>query len=352
MVRHRSLVELGDLSDFLERTSPRHVYYSAARYDDPDANTMGAKGWRGADLIFDLDADHLPDVDPQVDDIPSMLASCKGALERLLDLLENDFGFRDHDVVFSGSRGYHVHVRDERVLELDSSERREIVDYLLGTDVDFDTIVQTETIEGTAGRETPAEKRTLPTTGGWGARVHATLLAYVEDLLALDEDDAVEELMSHEGIGARKAAAILKAAEANYDEIAAGNIDIHGAFVSLARALTDRTITAEHAPIDEPVTTDINRLIRLPGSLHGGSGLRVTPIDRGDLAAFTPFVDAIPDAFRGDTITVDVHDPGPTPFTSPAGDDRITVEAGTQSVPEHVGIFLLTRGRAAFLTTT
>ena len=44
---------------------------------------------------------------------------------------------------------------------------------------------------------------------------------------------------------------------------------------------------------DEPVTGDIHRLIRLPGSLHGGSGLRVTTMDSKQLENFDPMVDAI-----------------------------------------------------------
>jgi len=52
-----------------------------------------------------------------------MLAECKQALLRLLDFLEDDFSFDDLTVVFSGGRGYHVHVRDESVRELDSEAR-------------------------------------------------------------------------------------------------------------------------------------------------------------------------------------------------------------------------------------
>jgi len=346
MVRHRSLMELGDLSNFLARQAPRHVYYSAARYDEPGANAMGAKGWRGADLVFDLDADHLPGVDPERDDLKSMLATCKDALRRLLDLLENDFGFHDHDVVFSGGRGYHVHVRDERVLALDSGERREVVDYLLGTDVDFEAVVRTEAVAGDVGRETPADKRTLPTDGGWGARVHAALVDYVDDLLATDEAAALDELRGYDGIGAGRAEAILRAARTNYDAIAAGNVDVHPAFVSLARAVAVETVAGEHAPIDEPVTTDVNRLIRLPGSVHGGSGLRVTPIARRELDAFDPFEHAVPEPFRGDDIAVEVTDPGATPFPAPSDDGRFTVQGGDQFVPEHVGVFLMAQGRA------
>ena len=346
MVRHRSLLDMGALGDFLEREAPRHVYYSAARYDDPDAGTMGAKGWLGADLVFDLDADHLPGVDPEAQGLGEMLATCKDALGRLLDLLADDFGFADYDVVFSGGRGYHVHVRDERLLELGRAERREIVDYVLGTDVDFETIVRTELVSGDTGRETPAPKKTLPTDGGWGGRVHRRLLALLEELAALDDDDALERLQAYDGIGQKSAETVLGAIRNNAGELRSGNVEPGGAGTSkIARALVAETVAAEHAPIDEPVTTDVNRLIRLPGSLHGGSGLRVTPIEEGDLAAFDPFEHAVPAPFRGDEIAVDVHDPGPTPFPDPSGDGTFTVQEGYNYVPEHVGVFLMARGR-------
>ncbi|MFB6149644.1 MAG: DNA primase small subunit domain-containing protein, partial [Halobacteriales archaeon] len=117
MVRHQSLLDIGDLGDFLQRQRPQHVYFSAGRYQTPGAGTMDAKGWQGSDLIFDLDADHLPDVTPEEDSYRSMLAACKDALLRLLDFLRADFGFDDSQlaVVFSGGRGYHVHVRADAV---------------------------------------------------------------------------------------------------------------------------------------------------------------------------------------------------------------------------------------------
>jgi len=112
MVRHRSLLDLGEISDFLERKRPRHVYFSAGRYEDPSAPSMDEKTWLSSDLVFDLDADHLPAVELGEDSYAEMLAKCKDALLCLLDFLENDFGFDDLTVVFSGGRGYHVHVRD------------------------------------------------------------------------------------------------------------------------------------------------------------------------------------------------------------------------------------------------
>jgi DNA primase small subunit len=353
MVRHRSLLELGSIDGFLERKRPRHVYFSAGRYHDPGADTMAAKDWQGADLVFDLDADHLPGVDPGESAYSEMLAACKDALFRLLDFLEGDFGFENLTIVFSGGRGYHVHVRDETILDLDRDHRREIVEYVRGHDVTFDRLITTETVAGDVGRSSPADKRTLETTGGWSARVHERLVAFVDDLAGLPQEDAVARLRDIDGIGEGKAEAIATAIDERTDAIRRGNVDVHPAFVALSRHLTEETVRDDRAPIDEPVTTDINRLIRLPGSLHGGSGLAVRRIDRQELDAFDPFVDAVPDTFRGETIRVDVTDlEGLAPRGSPEiaeielGGDSFTIAAGSQSLPKHVGIFLMARGHA------
>ena len=104
MIRHKSVLDLGDVDGFLSRERPRHVYFSAGRYRDPGAGSMGGKGWQAADLVFDLDADHLPGVDPGESSYAEMLAACKDELWDLLDLLESDFGFEETRVVFSGGR--------------------------------------------------------------------------------------------------------------------------------------------------------------------------------------------------------------------------------------------------------
>ncbi len=341
MVRHRSLLELGDLPEFLGRESPQHVYYSAGRYAEPDATTMDAKGWKNADLIFDLDADHLPGVTLGEDSYAEMLETCKDALFRLLDFLEYDFGFEELEIVFSGGRGYHVHVRDETVLGLERDQRREIVDYVRGIGLDFEALIRTETVAG-MGRKTPAKKRTLDPNGGWSERAHRRVMEFVDELLELDEEEALDRLQAFDGVGGKRAVAALNAASANYEQIRAGNVDVHPAFFGLARTLAAEVVAADNAPIDEPVTTDTNRLIRLPGSLHGGSGLAVRRIDRDALDAFDPLVDGVPETFVGHEIVVEVHDGGPVEV----GGELIDVPEGETTLPEYAGIFLMARGRA------
>ncbi len=344
MVRHHSHLDLvggGTLEEFLAGERPRHVYFSAGRYDDPGASSMGQKGWRGSDLVFDLDADHLPGVDPDATSYGEMLGACKDALCRLLDILESDFGFEDLVIVFSGGRGYHVHVRREDVLGLDRTARREIVEYVLGSEIEFDDIVSRQSVAGSAGRSSPAQKRSLP-DGGWAGRMRDRLDSFLDQLLAMEETEALARLREFEGIGEGKAKAALNAARNNRAELSRGNVDVHPAIYSVARLLFEDVVETQNAPIDEPVTTDINRLIRLPGSLHGGTGLEVQRIERGSLASFDPLSDPVPETFLGNEITIVT----PEPTTVELRGERFRLPEGVSSVPEYAGVFAMARGHA------
>jgi len=336
MVRHQSLYDLGDVDTFFADTAPRHAYFSAARYDDPGAATMGQKGWRNADLVFDLDADHLPGVDPETTSYPEMLAACKDALMRLLDFIDDDFAFEDVTVVFSGGRGYHVHVRDGGVRGVDSDARREIVDYVRAIDLDTDAVIYTVSERGTT-------KRVLRTEGGWGARVHEALVEYADNLREKDDEAAREQLMELDGIGEGRAETILGAFDRNPAAVREGNVEAGGPGVRrLVAALAARVAAEDAAPIDEPVTTDTRRLIRLPRTLHGGSGLVVTPLDRDDLAAFEPLRDAVPERFVGREIRIETD----ADRTVELNGERVRVESGRDTVPEYAGVFLMARGEA------
>jgi len=340
-VRHNALLDIGELSDFLARERPKHVYFSAGRYDDPGASTMEAKGWRGSDLIFDLDADHLPGTSPG-DSYREMLAACKDALFRLLAFLEDDFAFEELTIVFSGNRGYHVHVRDANVQHLERESRREIVDYVRGIGLEFDALVEEETVGGAVGRESPATNRYLPTEGGWGERVHAELLSLMREIREMDEEAAIARLREYEGIGEKKARTAYRFTQNRFVEIERGNLSAHNVFDNLAQQFAPAVVAEQNSQIDEPVSTDTNRLIRLPGSLHGGSGLAVRRIPRADLDAFDPLADAVPETFRSHEITIQVTEGGRVEL----GGDSFTVTEGVDTVPEHLGIFLMTRGRA------
>jgi DNA primase small subunit len=265
-----------------------------------------------------------------------MLAKCKDALLRLLDFLEDDFGFEDLTVVFSGGRGYHVHVRDETIQHLERESRREVVDYVRGIGLDPEHL-ETREMRG----NTPA--RAIETRGGWGRRVHERLLDFADEVLAMDEAEGKARLQELEGIGEGRAETIYGALSANREALEAGNVEVGGVGLRTLRdAFVHEVVAEDNAPIDEPVTTDTNRLIRLPGSIHGGSGLAVQRIDRDAIDAFDPLVDAVPETFVGHEIAVEVTDPGVVELRG----DSFTLAEGDCSVPEYLGVFLMARGRA------
>src|SRR5881628_4137548 len=92
MQRHQSFKSGEGLRDFLARRTPMHVYYSSAYYETPGAPTMEEKGWLGADLVFDLDADHLPG--GKALSYPVMLEAVKLGIIKLWDrFLRMKLGF-------------------------------------------------------------------------------------------------------------------------------------------------------------------------------------------------------------------------------------------------------------------
>ena len=113
----------------------------------------------------------------------------------------------------------------------------------------------------------------------------------------------------------------------------------------VARAIMDSPGFASRvrdagARADEPVTTDIKRLIRTPGSLHGGSGMRVVPLDIRDLADFDPLIDAV--VFGEREVRVDMK----MNFTTSLLGSTYTLKAGLANVPEALAVFLCCRNIA------
>ena len=131
--RHRAFSDKTELHSYLTSRTPHSCFHSTAYYRDPLNRKMSEKGWLGADLIFDLDGDHLPGVSDT--DFPSMIETIQEQAWRLWsEFLHPEFGFKEEYVqtTFSGHRGFHIHVRDPSLMHLDSNARREIVNYIRG----------------------------------------------------------------------------------------------------------------------------------------------------------------------------------------------------------------------------
>ena len=347
MRRHIALATETDLQRYLRENAPAHAYYSTALYDEPTAE-MAKKGWLGADLIFDLDADHIvSESELSRYSYEELLALVKAETRKLLDFLMHDFGFDDTAIklAFSGSRGYHIHIATESVRGLGSRERREIVDYVMATGLDIKSFMVADTAEQEHTAEQPREADMKLVPEGWGRRVHEGLLEFLHELAALEDEQALQQIRAVGGLDRKKAQTILRIAK---DETVMHRIEngqIPQFSKSIWNALTEtvtkfvRVRSADR--VDEPVTADIKRLIRLPGSLHGKSSLRAKPLTVETFKDFDPLSDAV--VFTSKPVKI-----------CPLRDSAITLRGERYSIakdeiealPEFAALYFLCRGAA------
>jgi DNA primase small subunit len=112
------------------------------------------------------------------------------------------------------------------------------------------------------------------------------------------------------------------------------------------KAIEDNSISLGSAHTDEPVTADIRRLIRMPSSLHGGSGMRVVPLTLSEFEKFDPLRDAV--VFSEKEIKIEVQSLKPQYSLVEMKGKSIKVEEGINTVPEYAGVYLMCRGAAEY----
>ena len=299
-LRHKSFTSTNDLRSFLVNRTPASVFYSTAYWKEPNQLKMADKGWKGADLIFDLDGDHLPHINPY--NFPEMLEIIRTyAWDLWNDFLKPDFGFQEKylQVTFSGHRGYHLHYRDPSIFHLDSSARRELVNHIRGNTVDVSKFALGD------GRDGWAE------SSGWGERVKQGCRNLIEKIDYINKNKGTEsakkltnELLESMGKEYRnknnkpkkKFEDLLNKIEIEgmKEQLMSGKFTRLGKYESVFHDLIkadQNIILSGSGETDEPVTVDVRRVIRYPSSLHGKSGLRVTemPLSRLDPESATKF---------------------------------------------------------------
>ncbi|ABW02204.1 DNA primase small subunit domain-containing protein [Caldivirga maquilingensis] len=240
MIRHLGFRNWNDLRSFITERIPRNLYLSSAYFNNPSAGEMDAKGWLGADLVFDIDGDHLPTDNCRGVELVTIecLNDALSEVVKLIDVLRYEFGIEEKHlrVTFSGHRGFHVHVEGpEDVINLTQDERRMIVDYLTGkVDLTRQILVNRE------GRATVVELGPF----------NANLLGKVYGSVGRVFTEA-----------------------SKLGKVTAG----------LVRDRSEDIKSGLTVHIDEVVTIDTNRLMRMPNSLHGKTGLIAVELSLSDL---------------------------------------------------------------------
>ncbi|MEM2901532.1 MAG: DNA primase small subunit PriS [Candidatus Bathyarchaeia archaeon] len=349
MVRHKGFKSGGDLRSFIEAIVPSDVYYSSAYYMNPE-ESMDRKGWLGADLVFDIDADHLNTPCKLIHDRwtcgncgttgagapPERCLRCgatnlreetwicelclnqaKEETEKLLEMLTDDLGFsgRDIHVYFTGHRGYHVHVRNERVRTLRGEERKEIVDYVVGLGLNPTLLFS----------ESPVSYEHW----GWRRRLERELLR----LLFYAE----EEELNRRGLSERKLRELLDFRRKIKEEsVKPSTIRL---VESRFKSILEAAVAGCSAHIDTVVTTDVHRLVRLPGTLNGKTGLRVVEVEEID--KFDPLREGL--SLRGGEETVYIAD---SPKFRVGDMEYGPYKGEVKTLPVEAALLLICKGKA------
>jgi DNA primase small subunit len=373
MVRHKGFATPTALSFFLKERIPSDIYHSCAYYENPEAE-MEKKGWQGADLVFDIDADHIPTSCGKIHDewkcsnpnclvsggmsgrgvTPEECPACGGVkfevktwaceqcidttrveTRKLLDMLTDDFGFSQHEIhtYFSGHRGYHIHVENEAVQSLDTMARKEIVDYVCGIGLDLFSKKRKEKSKSKKGK---SSSRTFSLGDyGWKRRLKNGMRRFLAEAT---KDDLREIGVSKKGVDV-----IFK----NKDALLQRCIEeerwntLKGVGYETWMRIAEHVKIREIAQIDTVVTSDIHRLIRANGTLHGKTGLLKVEFPVKDLDGFDPFVGAV--AFKKGTATVVVSD---APEFKLMGATFGPYKNQTVELPTAAAVLLILKGRA------
>ncbi|MFW9846686.1 MAG: DNA primase small subunit domain-containing protein [Candidatus Thorarchaeota archaeon] len=379
-IRHIGFRTQEALLNELVENAPHSIYHSAAFYDIPVARLMSEKGWQGAELVFDIDADHLSSScaiehdswrcnDPDCLESgkgPSPSTGCpkcgglsfssrkwlcdtcledakKNTIKVHDEFLVNDFGIDPENIQlnYSGHRGYHLRVRDPRVFKLDSSARVEIVQYITGMGFrispakDDSPRDRHRVLIVSKGVPLPTEDQPQFDVPGWGNRVSEAIIEFIRNIDSYEgEERWVRPLRANKEAalkGLLRSPPILSAR-------------VKGIGDKFWQEIAIKAVEAFGGNIDVPVTHDIHRVIRLAGSLNGKTGFSVTPLTRDEMDNFDPFNDSLIAA--NGSMKVRFDGVLPVPQIRIANDTYGPFHKETVELPMSVAVFMLCKGVA------
>jgi len=285
--RYISFRSLDSLRSYMAEMTPRHAYYSVGLYRRPEMRKMEERGFEGAEVLFDIDATGLEgcsydlyfceecsyEQQEEMERCPSCgserirrmdwldescIRAAKAEVKKLLKILREDFGLENDGILvsYTGNRGFHVRILAKEFLKLGKEERAEIAGYIGAKGFDYEVF-------NTAG----GYRFPKPNEGGWRGR-------FSRALISLLRENGMTEVAG---------------------DVEAGR-PVNRGFMRKRRWLMEKAVMRmreEAATVDEAVTFDIQRLTRVPNSLHGKTGLRAMTLTYEELDDFDPFLDAV-----------------------------------------------------------
>ena len=278
MTRHIQIKDDKELHLLFMQNVPSDVYCSNAYYTFPNL-PMNEKDWKGADLIFDIDAKdlnlpcrkiHTVSICNECNNVSKNSIQCskcnstklekkslpckncidasKTEVLKLSEVLVDDLAVTKENiqVYFSGNEGFHVYVYNSQFQEIGSRERSELADYI-------------------------SLRGAIPETFG--------MRKFKQDRTAFPDFDE----KGWQGRFAKQVFGSKSKRSKIITELLANS------YSSFQKTL-DNVSENIGVKIDPNVTIDIHRIFRLPGSINSKSGL--VKIFCENLFKFDPYVEA------------------------------------------------------------
>ncbi|HLC78820.1 MAG TPA: DNA primase small subunit domain-containing protein [archaeon] len=360
--RHLSFKSNSELNSFLSERAPFYISYSNARYELPAARPMEKKNLLGADLIYEFDADDIKTDCKQVHDswacrscqacgrgnikecskcgsgtvvdewiCSECLNETKRQTKNLLAVLQDDFGFSSGIFVnFSGSKGFHTHVRPQSVQSLSKSARLELLDYITATNLNLEAMGFSFPAKGPGRCPLAASAR------GWSKKLLDLSKGALEGMQA----DHIAVLGS---ISLPAAEKLLKEKHTIINGMQRG---VLGAASGVRadkfwKPFLTSLVLEQKLEVDRQTSVDINKIIRVPNTIHGSTGLVAKEISIPELAGFDPFKDAVVFS-QNEVALANVN----SPKFSLSGQVFGPFKGESASLPEFAAFYLLARGSA------
>ncbi len=375
MKRHMIFDNPDVLRSYLIKDAPRHLYSSGSLYLKPDVPDMNNKEYQGCDFIIDIDVDHFYTPCKEQHDLwickdcgfegtgmPETCPKCKGSkftkiswvCDQCLDAAKNeitklifnflipDFGIDEKNlrIAFSGHRGYHLKIESEDIRKLNSEERREIVDYITGENINFEILGLNEKSNIIYGL--------LEENIGWSQKIMKKIIEVLNQPKNVIENMFLDENIF--GFTSNYVTSFLNYKDDFLELISKGERNvwaIEGFGLTNWKKLLRGIVKLIGIELDGPVSIDIHRLIRYPGSLHGKTGFKVQEIELNELDDFNPLDESNekldPIVFYSKNITqkLEIVERA-LPITKIKGTKYGPYIQGEKiKVPHHIAIFLL-----------